>query len=299
MRVLYVGSFRKVWDEEGVARGLEANGVEVVRMEEAGFDFKEYKKAIDEKPGALLFAKLKVLSSNRSQIVQYAKDKKVWTACLVPDLYFGLSREYKVQSDPIFKADVVMTPDGGERDWGTVQHRVLRQAIPDEFCYIGKPDEERGNDIIFVGCFNPEYPYRAEMLMLLKERYGSRFTWYGKGDSDEVRGHDLNTLYASSKIVIGDSVWSPNYWSNRIYETLGRGGFLIHPCNPGLEREYTPYKHYIPYKPGDFQGLFRIIDHYLEDERHRKEIQLAARWETKLRHTQSVRCKDLVHYLTR
>lgn len=265
-------------------------------MPEMGFDFKDYKARVKDFD-AVLFAKLKINTTNRNQVVQVAKDAKVWTACLVPDLYFGLSREYKVWNDAIFKADVVMTPDGGERDWKNIQHRLVRQAIPDEYCYIGKPDEEKGNDIIFVGCFNPEYPYRAQMLMLLRERYGKRFTWYGKADSDEVRGHDLNTLYASSKIIIGDSVWSPNYWSNRIYETLGRGGFLIHPGVPGIEKDYKPYEHFIPYKPNDFQGLFRIIDHYLEDEDRRKDIALAARWHTKTNHVQSIRCKEVKHYL--
>jgi spore maturation protein CgeB len=82
-------------------------------------------------------------------------------------------------------------------------------------------------------------------------------------------------LYNSAKIVIGDSVYSPQYWSNRIYETLGRGGFLIHPNVPGIEKEYEPWKEFIPYDYNDFTSLKEKIDYFLTKPKEREKIQMA------------------------
>lgn len=294
-RILYIGGFGKLWDEEGIARGLEANGCEVIRMDERGFDINEYRRQIAEKPDVLLFAKLKLDVPYREKVVSLAKEHGVTTVCWMPDLYWGLSREYRIKVDPIFKADFVLSPDGGDRDWGKVNHHLLRQAIPDKYCYIEKANP--GNDVLFVGSLNGEYPYRTKLVLAITRRYGDRFKWYGNTNSDEMRGTALNKLYASSGVVIGESVYAPFYWSNRIYETLGRGGFMVHPKIPGLCNEYTPYEHYIPYNHGDFDGLFEIIDYYLKHPEKRVAIGKAAREHTKKHHTMSVRCKQFLEIL--
>jgi spore maturation protein CgeB len=121
--------------------------------------------------------------------------------------------------------------------------------------------------------------------------------WYGNSNPDEVRGHSLNKVYSSAGVIIGESVYAPFYWSNRIYETLGRGGFCVHPNIPGLKDEYTPYEHFIPYRHGDYEGLFEIIDYYLKHPEKRKAIGTAAYEHTKKNHTQSVRCKQLLDVL--
>ncbi len=60
-----------------------------------------------------------------------------------------------------------------------------------------------------------------------------------------VRGHDLNNCYASCKVVVGDcfGAGTPNYWSDRVPETCGRYGLLIHPAVDGLK---TPMWFYEP-----------------------------------------------------
>jgi hypothetical protein len=296
-KILYIGMFGKLWDEEGIARGLEANGATVDRISEKEFVTSHYEEMINENGyDYALFAKLKIGAPQRKRVVEYAKEKGVFTTCLVPDLYWGLSREYRIRQDPIFQADLVLTPDGGERDWGKVNHQVFRQAIPDEFCYIDEPGKQYAHDVVFVGALNPEYPYRTQLVTNIQKRYKD-FMWYGNTNPDEVRGHSLNKVYASAGVIIGESVYAPFYWSNRIYETLGRGGFCIHPNIPGLKDEYTPYEHFIPYHHGDFEGLFEIIDYYLKHPEKRKAIGLAAYEHTKKHHTQSVRCKQLLEVL--
>lgn len=299
MKVLYIGSFGKLWDEEGTAKGLEANGCTVVRMGEPGFDLNEYMSVLrKERPDFVMFAKLKVRGDIRKNVLAIAKDVNAKTVCLVPDLYFGLSREYKLWVDPIFKADLVLTPDGGQRDWKTIIHRVYRQAIPDEYCYIGEPNPDKYDyDVAFVGCRNPEYPYRDELIRNLRTWYGPKFKWFGRMDSDEVRGHELNRLYSTAKVIVGDSVYAPKYWSNRIYETLGRCAALVHPLTEGIEEAYEPYVHFTPYTYGDWDGLHNAIDALLDAPRTRQDMALSAFNRTKAKHVQSVRCKELVALL--
>jgi hypothetical protein len=297
-KILYVGMFGKLWDEEGIARGLEANGATVDRISEKEFHYPLFEEMMRMNGyDYLIFAKLKIGAPHRKAVVEFAKKQGVFSVCLVPDLYWGLSREYRIRQDPIFQADLVLTPDGGERNWGKVNHHVFRQAIPDEFCYEDTYGRQYAHDVVFVGALNPEYPYRTELVRNIEKRYGEKFMWYGKANPDEVRGHSLNKVYASAGVVIGESVYAPHYWSNRIYETLGRGAFMVHPTIPGLKEEYEPYKHFIPYHHGDFDGLFEIIDYYHWHPDKRREIGHAAYEHTKQHHTQSVRCKQLLELL--
>jgi spore maturation protein CgeB len=94
-----------------------------------------------------------------------------------------------------------------------------------------------------------------------------------------VRGLKLNKLYWSTKIVVGDTLCIdfkyPDYWSDRVYETLGRGGFLIHPYVSGMEREFEDKKHLVFYEYGNFKQLKELIDYYLEHDEEREAIRKA------------------------
>jgi len=134
-------------------------------------------------------------------------------------------------------------------------------------------------------------------MEFLTSTYGDRFHWYGRTNTAEVRGEKLNDLY-NSAIVIGDSVYSPHYWSNRIYEVLGRGGFLIHPMIEGIEKEFKPFKHFIPYNHHDYKGLKEKIDYFLEHEEERDKIRMAGFAYCKKNHTLDNRCRQFLDYVT-
>lgn len=223
---------------------------------------------------------------------------KVKTVSWVFDLYYGLSREYKVGLDAIFKCDLFLSPDGGHDEWFEgkgVTHKLLRQGIHDEFCYKSVAVKEYDYDVVFVGTKNGQWRHRQNLCAFLSNTYGKRFKWFGRTEDDkEIRGHDLNALYASAKVVVGDSVYSPYYFSNRIYETLGRGGFLIHPMIEGLDKEYEPYKHFIPYKFGEFESLKEKIDYFLTKDDERKKISDLALEHTKKNHTLINRCEQFL-----
>lgn len=297
---VYIGSFSEIYDEEGIARTLEHLGQTVKRYEERGFCMADVQDILSLKPDFVLFAKLKVGQEEKAALVEGCKKAGIKTVCWVPDLYFGVARQVLIKRDPIFRADVVCTPDGGnDEKWKSlgINHKLLRQGIYQLEALAGEK-QPLNFEIVFVGSRNPEFRYRTHLMNALEDRYGYRFRWIGKTHTKQARGQQLNDMFASVKVVIGDSFFSPHYWSNRIYETLGRGGFLIHPRIQGLEEEYLYYKHFVPYDYGDFTGLFEKIEHYLSHDDERKAIQEAGFAYTKEHHTLTNRCQDLLTFVS-
>jgi len=242
MRIAFIGEFNKLYDEEGKAKSFERLGHAVFRFPESTFTADSILELYDCKPDILMYAKMKIDFRFKAELIQGCKKRGIKTVCWVPDLYWGLGREYRIYADPIFKSDFVCTPDGGnDSRWkeAGVNHFTVRQGVYPTDCFVGTKDDKYP-EIVFVGCANGEWPYRGSLIRFLTSTYGKKFHWYGVHDSDEIRDSELNTLYSSAKIVIGDSLHSPRYWSNRIYETIGRAGFIIHPMIEGLDEEYEP-----------------------------------------------------------
>jgi spore maturation protein CgeB len=295
-KIAYIGAFGNLWDEEGNARSFEKLGCKVLRLEEEEINVSRVVRDIkDFDPDFVLIAKLK-LPAMRDFLHKRLKDTGIPVITWTFDLFWGLDREDWIGKDPMFKSDLVLSPDGGNdkrfKEAG-VNHVCLRQAIFDNFCFKGTKRDDYEYDVIFVGCENKQWFYRSELCEFLNSQY-PKFRWFGRRNTLEIRGKELNDLYASAKVVVGDSVFSPYYWSNRIYETLGRGGFLIHPEIPGLNEEYEPYKHYIPYKMGDWRGLKEKIDYFIRKPLERKKIADEALQYTKINHTLTNRCQNLL-----
>lgn len=136
----------------------------------------------------------------------------------------------------------------------------LKPGVVERDCYIASPDPIRfPHEIVFVGSkgYHPEYPERPALINFLAETYGDRFGHYGNDGIGVMRGHDLNTLYATAKIAVGDSCFGgrPNYVSDRYYETRGRGGLLLHPEIEGVDHVGVVF-----YNPRDLQSLKVAID---------------------------------------
>lgn len=140
----------------------------------------------------------------------------------------------------------------------------LKAGVVERDCYLAKPDRNKyPHDIIFVGSkgYHSEYPFRRELVDFLHKTYGDRFGHYGNDGLGVVRGDDLNQLYASAKIAVGDSCFGgrPNYVSDRYYETRGRGGFLLHPYVEGIDTVGVGR-----YEPKNLSSLKQTIDFYLD-----------------------------------
>lgn len=266
MRIVYIGNFSKIYDEEYIARSFEQLGHEVFRMSETA----RYTQIIDEviayKPDFVLFAKFRV--GNPDIVLNAFKRAKIKTVCWVFDLYWGYTRNYHVYKNPMFKADVVFTTDGGhQKHWEEIgiNHKLLRQGIYKEDCFVSLQQKEY--EVLFVGSENPDNKERNEILNQVKKDFS--LTWLGKRNTNECRGAELNVAIAKAKIVIGDSVVSPFYWSNRVVETLGRGGFLIHVEVEGIKEEYPDL---VTYERGNYDDLKQKIEYYLSHDKEREEI---------------------------
>lgn len=298
MKIVYIEKFTLAHHEQGKVKAFQRLGHEVIPIEES--TLVNIDQVLRYKPDLVLFTKLKIDEGIRTYFCEKMRREGIKTACWMPDLYFGMPRECKVKArDEMFKADYVFSPDGGNQDKFKeykVNHILLRQSIDPESCYLGKVKDYK--ELAFVGTWNPLFQYRNEMIKFMRRTYPETFTFYGRNNENDIRGDRLNDLYNSAKVIIGDSVYSPRYWSNRIYETIGRAGFIIHPMTEGLDEEFIPYKHFIPYYYGDWDGLKEKIDYYLKHDEERDKIRFAGFEHCKKYHTLNNRCADFIKHVS-
>lgn len=232
----------------------------------------------------------------------------VFTASYHLDLYLGLDREEQIGREAFWRTDLVCTADGflPDDEWAArfgVNHRWVRAGVLREECQPGTLNPQYVSDVAFVGShrrYHDEWPYRPELLRMLTTHYGERFAKWPRGGRS-VRNEALNDLYASAKVIVGDSLCvgfdRPRYWSDRVYETIGRGGFLIHPYIEGMEDEFTDGEHLRFYPFGDFAELRRLIDHYVLHDNERQAIAGAGQAHVREHCTYTHRTQELVGHV--
>lgn len=292
VKIAFVDSFNRMHDGEYIAQGFEHIGCDIKRIEKTSSPQEIREALLSFRPDVLLFCKWIIPPEIQKDVDKLSKGGMV-TVCWIFDLYFGYVREYQIKTMPFFRADFVFTTDGGHQEefkYNNINHHVLRQGIRSEECFIQKGNP---HGVAFIGSYNSYNKERIAALQYVKSFMGD-FTWYGLEDTNEIRGIKLNELFGNIKIVLGDSVYSPYYWSNRVVETLGRGGFLIHCDVPGLKEEYPDI---VTYKRGEFGDLRNKIVYYLNNEKERLEIVEKNYNHVKKFHTVEMRCKDLLDVL--
>lgn len=163
--------------------------------------------------------------------------------------------------------------------------RIMRQGIGDRDVSLGNKTGRYKGKIAFLGSV---YGERALWASKLKERYGSDFQAY-----NSVFNRDLYDLCADIPIIIAPEYPSDDYyWSNRIYLTLGSGGFMIHPHLKGLDREYIDGEHYVSYT--DFNDMCEKIDYYLANPQERNDIRLKGYNKTITSYTYTTRWQEIL-----
>lgn len=173
----------------------------------------------------------------------------------------------------------------------------LKAGVVERDCYIADPDSSRfPHDIVFTGSkgYHPEYPERPALIDFLHRTYGDRFAHYGNDGIRVVRQQDLNVLYSSAKVVVGDSCFGgrPFYASDRYYEVRGRGGFLIHPLVEGLDNIGVAN-----YNPRDLNSLREQIDFYLDHDLEREAMRIQGCHWVKNNETYTHRAKEIIRTL--
>ncbi|WP_029925463.1 glycosyltransferase family protein [Nocardia otitidiscaviarum] len=294
MKIAFLGNFRVSYTSETHhAATLEALGHDVIRLQEAAAP------ALDILATAIecdLFVWVHTHgwhTDGIERVLGALKAAGVPTMTYHLDLWLGLRREQDMHTDPYWQVGHFFTADRLMAEWLTTNTPVRGHYLPagvyDRECYLAAPGARF--DVAFVGSrkYHPEWPYRPQLIDWLRATYGGQFRHYGNGGLGIVRGPELNQVYADAKIVVGDSLCLnyryPDYWSDRVYETLGRGGFLIHPRVPGMDEHFEDRKHLVFYDFGDFDQLRALIGHYLTHDEEREAIRSTGHEHVKANHT--------------
>ena len=241
--------------------------------------------------------------------LQALKDADILTVSFHLDKYAGIARDGGLATDTFWKTDYVFSPEGSVQsnrifESHGINQRYLPPGVYKGDCYIADPIEHFKHDVVFVGggedYMHPEWPYRAKLVRWLKETYGDRFGKYGHPERT-VRGHELNELYSSSKVVIGDSLckdfFDSFYFSDRLFEVPGRGGMQFSPYIPGVTDHFVDRKEIVLYSFGNFEQLKFMIDYYIEHNAEREHIRFAGHQRTKRENTYNNRMMQMINVL--
>lgn len=320
MKVAYVGNFEPEHSTENhVYRALAHNDHEVMQFQENNRDRWSQLTASVGEFDMVLWTRTgwppDVRASDETQhgMMAAARAAGVPVVGYHLDRWWGLNRTHEVHSEPFFKADLVITADGDPShqeafENAGVNHHWMPPGVSLHEC-LRQPRliNEYAHDIIFVGSwmeYHKEWKYRLSLVHFLKKTYGDhgkKFGLYPRPGQHALRGQPLVDLYHSSKVVVGDSCLNggiTHYWSDRIPETLGRRGFLIHPEVEGLREHFSPGEHLATYELGNWDQLRAVIEEYLLDDERRNRIANQGQAHVLQNHTYEVRMQQLVKLLT-
>lgn len=308
MRIAFLGNFGVSYSSETHhARSLAALGHTVIQLQEPRTPASVIQSEATQSDLFVWVHTHGWQTPNIEEAIAAIKRARVPVVAYHLDLYLPLPRRWaQYQNDPYMRlVDHWFTVDPAMAEWLNTNTDVHGHYLPagvfgDE-CYISEHPSPHANDVVFVGSrgYHSEWPYRPQLINWLRDTYGPRFTHVGgDGDTGTVRGDDLNAVYARSKIAIGDSLCVgfnyPGYWSDRVYETIGRGGFIIHPAIPGIEQQFKDDEHLALYDFGDFDQLRFLIDYHLEHDDDRETIRRAGHQLVKSRDTYKHRWQTIL-----
>lgn len=293
MKIVYLGNFTRSWSTEThVARELEGLGHTVERIQEhSGMGVSILDYAIERLPDLFLWTKTHPLPPKAVDVFRQLEDFGTKTASFHLDVYVGLPREVELFHDPFWRTGTVFTPDGDPNSARVfeglgIHHVWSPAAVVSDEVRVGRYEEDLASDVVFVGSYPypHAWPWRGELVDYLAARYGRSFRVVGSSNGI-IRGQDLNDLYASSKVVVGDSfcpdtVPTPDggrrrherYWSDRPYETLGRGGFLLFPWIRGIDDHFVDGVHFRTFPFGNLDAVGELVDEYLDRPEDREII---------------------------
>lgn len=208
-------------------------------------------------------------------ILRNFKGKKI---CWFWDKVWHSRQDYIFQilpyTDKIFFSDKAWVDKNPHKKF-----KILRQGIGEKDAKKGLVKEEYKCDIAFTGSIYGE-----------REKWIRQLTKYEFKHFNSVYNRDFYDLCASAKILIAPPYPSDDdYWSSRVYITLGSGGFLLHPYCRGLEQEYGDSL--VFYK--NTEDMHEKIEFYLKNEREREKIRIKGFLKTVNEFTYTKRVEEL------
>lgn len=168
----------------------------------------------------------------------------------------------------------------------------LMQGADERVAGKGVANDPNAAPILFTGMKHHGRD-RANHIDHLERRWGKKFSMLGDGGPRRrVHGRELANLFASTKVIVAPNGPSTGrYWSNRVFLTLGFGGFLLHPYCEGLTRFYGPDE-LLMYR--SIEDCDSLIAKYLDDPDARMRLQVAGYDRTMRDHLYRHRVAELV-----
>lgn len=300
-RVCYIGNFEPEYSTENdVRKAFEHLGHEVIKIQEN----KIIMPMLEEEA---LKSDLVLITSTWDtampltwwmNLMKKLADNNIPSATLHLDTFWSTPRNNRTWwLNPMFHTAYIFTADGDYQEkWKLLgkNHIWLPPAVRHDAAHFGTFREEYACDVAFVGSNGVGYhesvwPYRRELVDALRsmcQKNGWSFNNPGGDDPKVDRGEDLNDFYASAKITVGDSLClkkqESHYWSDRVPEATGRGGFLIMPHIDLLSGQGWN----IPrYRWGDFDMLETMLKHFLHQDSARERMKHYNMQRTSDKHT--------------
>jgi spore maturation protein CgeB len=190
------------------------------------------------------------------------------------------------------KFDLVLSTDGlidlYEKN-GIIRHWLPHACDMRTYHPVEKTIEA---DVGFIG-----HVYTAERKRMLNGL--GRFDFRHYGNSEECWGPEYARVCNSVKVMFGDNCRNdiPNYWSDRLYLSLGCGAFLLYPRVPGIEKFFKDGEHLVLWD--NERDLHEKIHYFLDRPEERDRIARAGAKEVALNHNWSVRVKEALDYIGR
>lgn len=289
--IVYLGNFGNKFSdtsEQHIQKALEDLGHKVIPVDEKDFDILKISNLCRDEGDMFLFHK-----GGQAHDVPMEDLVKLLNFITVPKVFWYFDKVYGDREH--WMHTIIPYVDHGFMTDGTWLRRqnyknisVLNQGIGGDTS-LGEFKEKYACDIAFFGSIYNDK--RASFVRGLQEAYKERFRVFS-----DVFGKELKDACASAKIVV--SPRSPQddfYWSSRVYQTTGSGGFMLYPKLEGLKEEFTD-KEIQMYATG--MQLKEKIDYYLEHEDERKAIQKAGYEKTTRLYTYKNRLKNMLIELT-
>jgi len=305
-RILIYGAFKNngVQDPENwIVSSLNRMGNIVQTIEKDNL-IKYHKRHILErcnqfKPDILLFIKPNNIPADEFREIcrECGSITAIW------NFDWMLAEGHKEWFVPMAKAvDYVFGTDGWKDEEFYKKEKInrflLRQGIDPVRHYAIKEITEQdlakySCDVAFVGSL-----YTAEREYLdrfLRERY--YYKLFGNRPENQVWYEEFAKLCKCAKIIVGDNFVNDvdGYWSDRVYLTLGHGGFLLTRYVQGLEHEFKNEEHLVWWH--DYNDLKNKINYWLPKEKERKEIASKGYLEVQTKHTYDLRLKKMLEII--
>lgn len=312
MKILYIGNFGPEFSTENeIRKALQSLNHDVICAQENSTSIELLSKLSEDIDLLLITGTWDSFGHEdfRSFIYQLA-NKGIPSATLHLDTFWPTKRDgRKWWLENMFQTSYIFTADGDWDDkWKLLgkNHIWLTPAVSHESVGLGKFTPEYSCDVAFVGSNGQGYheevwPYRKKLVDWLRQfckDNNLRFKNPGGDEPKVERGQDLNNFYASAKVIVGDSLCvkekQARYWSDRVPETTGRGGFLIMPEITELKKLYPEMP---TYKWHNFDSLADKIKYYLENEDEREKNKLINYQTTKVLHTYQNRVQEIIRVI--